>query len=296
MVIFMSRNPITIKQKKKMHLIIVLIILIGIPLFFLWQNNDIVITNISYKSSKIGKDFEGFKIAQISDLHNKEFGKNQRRLIKNLKSINPDIIVITGDIIDAKRTNIQIAMEFVDEALDIAPMYYVSGNHEVWSGQYEELLDQLEDKGVVLLEDKKVKITKGGEHFNLIGISDPDLSSSYLEFDQSYAVKETLSSLIDDNDKNILNILLSHRPELIDAYANCNVDLAFTGHAHGGQFRIPYIMGLYAPNQGVFPKYTSGAYKKASTTMIVSRGLGNSVFPIRIFNRPEIVVVTMYAK
>ncbi len=282
-----------LKSKKYKVFFTLMISIIGIILFCFWQNNDIVITNIIYSNVKISDAFNDYKIVQISDLHNKEFGSKQKRLLEKLRKTQPNMIVITGDLIDSKDTNLDIAMEFINDAVEIAPVYYVSGNHEAWSGIYDEFKQDLLESGVSVLDNSKTKILMGESNFQLLGISDPAFFlSDYLDDSNQYKVGEKLKSLVDDNSSS-LKILLSHRPELIDIYAENNIDLVFTGHAHGGQFRIPFIGGLAAPDQGLFPKYTSGIYHKGNTTEIVSRGLGNSVIPVRIFNRPEIIVVTL---
>ena len=148
--------------------------------------------------------------------------------------------------------------------------------------------------GVQILDHNKVKLIKGKGKIEILGVSDPDfLTSDYMDGTDSSKMKEHLKGLSDDS---VFQILLSHRPELFDLYAKENIDLIFSGHAHGGQFRIPFIGGLVAPDQGLFPKYTSGVYTQNQSTMIVSRGLGNSIIPIRIFNRPEIAAVTLQSK
>ena len=247
--------------------------------FCYWQNNSLVVTNIEYANKKIPQAFNNFKILQISDLHNKEFGDNQSYLVQHTKEISPDIIVITGDLIDGSRTNIDIAIEYVKQAKDIAPTYFVAGNHEEYSKVYNELKKRLEELGVIILDDKRQVIKKHGEKITLLGLKDGT----------SFA--NEIKSLKNKDDK--FTILLSHRPEYFNDYSKDNIDLVFSGHAHGGQFRIPFIGGLYAPGQGLFPKYTSGIYEKNNTSMVVSRGLGNSGFPLRLFNRPELVVVTL---
>ena len=263
-----------------------IVIVLVFIVFCLWQNNDIVSTNITYKSSKIPASFDGYTIVQISDLHNKLFGNRQALLLKKIEKAKPDIIVITGDLIDSNHTDINIAMELVKGAVKMAPVYYVSGNHEAWSGVYSELKLRLIDAGVILLDDKKLLIKENGTYIDLIGLSDPSFTSG------GNLVGERLEDLV-ESDEQSFKILLSHRPELLEIYASNNIDLVFAGHAHGGQFRIPFIGGLIAPNQGFFPKYTSGTYTMNHTTLVVSRGLGNSVIPIRIFNRPEIIIATL---
>ncbi|GAA0684022.1 hypothetical protein SAMN04487885_108136 [Clostridium cadaveris] len=264
---------------------------IVVAIFCFWQNNSIVISNYTHRSRKIPSAFHGYKILHISDLHNKMFGKNQDYLIKKIKASSPDIIVITGDLIDRRRFDLDTAMCFINKAVDIAPIYYVSGNHEAWSGKYDQIKQSLKDAGVLILDDTSLELLKGENSIQLLGLSDPDfLTSNYLDGTNTKKLELQLKQW--SNDINY-KILLSHRPELFSLYIENNIDLIFSGHAHGGQIRLPFLGGLIAPDQGFFPKYTSGPYKNGNTTMFVSRGLGNSIFPFRVFNRPEIVVVTL---
>lgn len=259
-------------------------------LFFYWQNNDIVITKSVYSASGVPKAFDGFKILQISDLHNKEFGKNQSELMKYTKKLQPDIIVVTGDLIDSHRTDIAVSMEYISQAVKLAPVYYVTGNHEKRSELYTTLEKQLLNAGVNLLDNRSILLERNQEEIALAGMGDPYLLPR--EYGRDAILEDILSSVSSEVPAGF-KILLSHRPELIDLYAKHGFDLVFSGHAHGGQFRLPGLGGVIAPDQGLFPKYTSGVIKKNQTSMYVSRGLGNSVIPVRIFNRPELVVVTL---
>lgn len=268
------------------------IIIIGLYAFLKWQNDSIVISEMVFKNDSVTESFDGYKILHISDLHNKEFGSKQNRLLSKIEMTNPDIIVITGDLIDSNHTDIDIAMELIHGAIDIAPIYYVSGNHEFSSGLYSDLKSKMENVGVVVLEDQKIEVFHGNESIDIIGLSDPLFSGSdSLEYGDDIEIKNLLNTLSEGNTN--LKILLSHRTELFDLYSDSNVDLAFTGHAHGGQFRLPFIGGLYAPGQGFFPELTEGIHTKNNVSMIISRGLGNSIVPVRIFNRPELVIVTL---
>lgn len=260
-----------------------------LAVFFYWQNNDITVTNVEFKSEKVTDGFEGYKILQISDLHNKRFGKNQKRLIKFTQEISPDVIVVTGDIIDSRRTNVKKALEYIDRAVKIAPVYFVPGNHESRVEEYLQLKEGLIKAGVNVLDNKNKKIFINDESISLIGIEDLDF------FDiknTKHNYEKVLKNLVDESNAN-LKILLSHRPEFLDIYADLNLDLVFSGHAHGGQIRLPFTDGLFAPGQGFLPKHTSGVHKQHNTSMIVSRGLGNSLFPFRVFNRPELVVTEL---
>lgn len=271
--------------KNKLFIISVLVLLLII--FFIWQNNHIVTSKIEYKNSKIPKDFNGFRIVHISDLHNKRFGKEQNTLLKKIDLSKPDIIVITGDLIDRRKYNLDISMDFIKGAIEIAPIYYVPGNHEAWSGKYDIIKKELSSVGVIVLDDEKREIIKGDSKIDIIGLKDPAFdTSTYMDGANVVNLESHLKNL---SHKDNFQILLSHRPEVFSVYEREGIDLSFTGHAHGGQFRFPFIGGFVAPDQGLFPKYTSGSHKLGESTMIVSRGLGNSIIPIRIFNRPEII-------
>ena len=268
--------------KKYKKIIVILLIIIGIIFFCYLNNNIIVVTDIEYKNSKIPVSFNGYRIVQISDLHNKEFGKNQKELLNKIRNLNPDIIVITGDIVDMKKYDLDIALYFVKGAVDISDVYYVSGNHEA-SLDYKKIKNELIDEGVIVLDNDIITIKNSDDEIDIIGVSDPN-------FGGVINLENTIKGYKKDNR---FQILLSHRPELFDLYCDLNMDLVMSGHAHGGQFRLPFVGGVVAPNQGIFPSYTSGIHTKENTSMIVSRGLGNSIIPVRVFNLPEIVLVTL---
>lgn len=260
-------------------------------LFCFWQNNSIVLTKSTYGNPNIPKEFDGFVIAQISDLHNKEFGTGQKKLLQKLQSISPDLIVVTGDLVDSRRYCLAPALQFADGAVQIAPVYYVPGNHEARLTQFPEIKRSLIRAGVHVLENEKEDIFVGDSCIPLLGVRDPAFARSGSVPQNKPAELEKI--LAQWSLQNPFQILLSHRPERFSLYAENRMDLVFTGHAHGGQIRLPFTGGLFAPNQGFFPRYTSGSYTRGKTTMYVSRGMGNGLFPVRVFNRPEIVVVTL---
>lgn len=261
-----------------------LIIIILIP-FCLYQNKHLVITTYTYESEKLGADLDGYRIVQISDLHNAEFGKENKKLLETIRSCSPDIIVITGDLVDSNHTNVERAVTFVKEAVKIAPVYYVTGNHEYWldPSENEQMMQGILAAGACDLDDEAVRIEKGDSSFMLAGLDDQHLSD------------ETLKNLLQEQ-KNELSIVLAHEPQYLQNYANAGADLVLTGHAHGGQIRLPFVGGIVAPDQGFLPEYTSGKYNRADTEMIVSRGLGNSIIPVRLFNYPEVVCVELRCK
>lgn len=275
------------KMRKIPHkkiLILILIIIILIP-FCLYQNKHLVITTYTYESEKLGADLDGYRIVQISDLHNAEFGKENKKLLETIRSCSPDIIVITGDLVDSNHTNVERAVAFVKEAVKIAPVYYVTGNHEYWLdlSENEQMMQGILAAGAYDLDDAAVRIEKGDSSFMLAGLDDQHLSD------------ETLKNLLQEQ-KNELSIVLAHEPQYLQNYANAGADLVLTGHAHGGQIRLPFVGGIVAPDQGFLPEYTSGKYNRADTEMIVSRGLGNSIIPVRLFNYPEVVCVELRCK
>ena len=279
------------KPNKKTVLIVSVLVILCLGIWTLWGNIALEVNEYEIVSDGIPEAFAGFRIAQVSDLHNKDFGEGYGQLLTLLSEINPDIIVVTGDLIDSRQTDLDIALEFAWQAGKIARVYYVSGNHEARVPEYEDLKTGLVKAGVVILENQKVQITREGESITLMGIDDPSFQEDYLFGDSESVARQAIEDL--QNESDGYTILLSHRPELFDLYVETGMDLVFSGHAHGGQFRLPFVGGLVAPNQGFFPKYDAGQFAGENTTMIVSRGVGNSIIPIRFNNRPEIVLVTL---
>lgn len=275
-----------------MKIFIALFILSILVPFLFWQNNNIDITRFNYINNKIPDKLSGMKIVHVSDLHNKNF---HGKLSKRIKRINPDFIFITGDLIDRRKTNVAMAVKFVNEIVTIAPVYYVSGNHEQLSENYKELKKELDNLHVIIIDNFYTKINIEGSEIGLLGIADPAINQNEktysIENNEAY-MRNTLHELT-HYIKTDFNMLLSHRPEHFEIYKEFNVDLVFSGHAHGGQIRIPFLGGILSPNQGFFPKYSEGMHREGVTSMVVSRGLGNSLFPFRIFNQPELIVVTL---
>ena len=248
-------------------------------------NNRLEVTEYTYESNQLAYAFDGFRIVHLSDLHNKEFPKDNASLLRAIRDQHPDIIVMTGDMIDASNhTNIDAALHSMKQISEIAPCYYVTGNHERYlsKDKLEPFLEQIAEYGITFLNNETAEIAApNGQTFAMIGMDDNSLQANILK------------TLADETDKKF-QLLLAHEPQLLEnSYAPAGVDLVLSGHAHGGQFRIPFLhKGLIAPDQGFFPKYSQGSFRSGDTTMIVSRGLGNSAFPLRLFNHPEVVSIT----
>lgn len=245
----------------------------GAIIFFWWfSNSKFSVTEYEVESPKINLPF---RIVHLSDLHAKRFGAKNKRLVAAVKKARPDIIVFTGDIIHLyRKPGEEAAIELVEQLSCVAPFYYVSGNHEMRYKNYREFSVKLADAGAVILENEYV-MTHG---VALVGLGCANLKNNKIfeitpEFD-------------------CFKILLAHEPQYLTRYARAGYDLVLSGHAHGGQWRMPFTgQGVYAPGQGLLPDLTSGEHICGSTLMIISRGLGNSEFPLRIFNRPEVLVI-----
>jgi predicted MPP superfamily phosphohydrolase len=265
--------------KKLVKILLFIAFLIG---FFYVNNNWLTVSNHTIQSSEIPTSFDGYRIVQVSDLHDATFGENQQRLVNKIQQTKPDLIVITGDIIDSNRYNLQNSLNLIDQIVKIADVYYVTGNHEVATNDVDRIKEELTTRGVRVLANETLNLERGGEAISLTGIEDPLMG-------------EIASKMISDSHvpSDAFTVLLAHRPEDFQAYVDAGIDVTFSGHAHGGQFRIPGMGGLVAPGQGYFPTYTAGIHEQGESKLVVSRGLGNSIIPIRLFNLPEIVVVTL---
>lgn len=282
----MKQNLAVSRKVKNISIFFFLIILLSVC-WIIHENQHIQVNEIAIKCENLPEDFSGYKIAHISDLHNAEFGDNNEQLLSLVKDVSPDIIVITGDIIDSRQTNVQVARDFINCASEIAPVYYVTGNHEARVSE-ENRIDSVElNDNITILHNQDLVLSKYESVIQIIGVDDPD----YMGMDNSAEYMN--DELQKYRNNGYFKILLSHRPELFDVYVENGIDIVFSGHAHGGQFRLPLVGGLFAPHQGLFPKYDAGLYTENNTNLVVSRGLGNSIFPFRVNNPPEIIIVTL---
>ena len=179
----------------------------------------------------------------------------------------------------------------IEELNKIAPIYFVTGNHEAWSDHYDTLKESLLNQSVNILDNEAIVLQRNGEELLLLGLKD---SAFATEDEHSLAIEARVQELSGQFDG--FKLLLAHRPELFESYVRNDLNLVLSGHAHGGQFRLPFIGGLIAPDQGLFPEYTSEVYEKNKTKMVVSRGLGNSIIPLRFNNRPELIFIQLTNK
>ncbi len=284
------------------------ILLIVSVLTILAFDSRLLIRRYTVETEKITNPI---RIALVTDLHSCKYGEGQSELIEAVDRQQPDMVVLVGDIFDDVKEDTNTE-RFLAGIAGQYPCYYVTGNHECWSGKYrfDRQMAILEKYNIPVLAGTVETLTVNGEILNLCGVSDPDVyrvnydpAGNPEEYIQAQTQKESAFTgqlaLVSETapDENY-TILLSHRPEYYETYTAYDFDLVLCGHAHGGQWRIPLLLnGLYAPNQGIFPKYAGGRYGTETMTMIVSRGLARETTRVpRIFNRPELVIVELVQK
>lgn len=266
-----------------------LIILILLIIFLYLQNNIIDITNYNIKSTECGK----LRIVQLSDLHSKPFAK----VLKTTKELNPDIICITGDYINDKCKNKKKMLNYGKELVKTAKVYYITGNHERRLDNFDELMQELSDTGFIVLLNRMSVYNDKGFDVNILGLDENQADfKDYKARRNGTFVYKDMSPYFNELQKNGgFKIVLSHFPENFEKikemnYSQYNFDIQLSGHAHGGQFCLPFIGPVFSPGQGLFPKYAKGSFGERPK-LIVSRGLGNAEFPFRLFNHPEINVI-----
>ena len=264
--------------------------LAGLLLYLIGVNKRPRTSFYRIKDQDLPQAFDGLKILQISDFHNELYGPNQAHIKKEIDRLDFDMIFITGDFVDRRKLDIKQALDFIDMIAIRGPIFYVNGNHERGIGKnYQVLKKGLEKRGVIVLENQVYSWEKNGARLDIAGLIDP---REYVgtKKDKSLDEDGKVDGFIKGLDLKNYCLMLAHRPEKFEVYVANNIDLIFTGHAHGGQARFLGLAG-YAPDQGVFPSYSKGIYRKKKSQMVVSRGLGNSRVPLRVFNRPELLVI-----
>ena len=297
-------------KKKKFSITVPVFICVWllICIFSIYQNFHLVVTYYGYSlgesrvvkngsegnaesDSDTGSSDTALRIVQISDLHNQFFGYKEKSLLGRIQKLNPDIIVVTGDVVDFTHTNYTLAEDFFEGAVKIAPTYYITGNHEehLKGDRLNEFITEIQKMGVTFLDDKTVQINDGKCNITLAGVAEESLNDLLEDKDIFAANSDNTSETSSDNAS--VKILLAHEPEHFEAFSKTGADIVMTGHVHGGQIIIPGKGGLLSPDFKFFPKHYEGFYACDDTDIIISRGLGNSVVPVRINNYPEIVVL-----
>lgn len=277
-------------MKKKLAVsLCILAAVAGLSAYIYMGNTKLDVDEYVISSDMLPAGFDSYRIVQLSDLHNADPDSFRNGFFDSIRSCKPDIIVLTGDAVTSYPPSCGNVTDMLGELTDIADVYFVSGNHEAREPeQYARLLDAFDKYSVRVLDNESVTLESNGDGINLIGIADPIFFGDMDK--RRKIIADKMASLTEDG---MYNIMLFHHPEYIDEIAASGAQLAFCGHAHGGQFILPFIGGLIAPGQGFFPKYTEGVYTEGETQMVVSRGIGRSAFPFRVNNNPEIVCVIL---
>ena len=273
-----------------MWIAVLLALAAGGALWFQWQCWGLQTTRAQVGLPGLPQGFDGFKIVHLSDLHGHEYGEGNRELLDRVRAEAPDLIVITGDLIDQKE---QLAMvpALARGLAAIAPVYYVTGNHE-WalrSGTVKELKNLLGQCGVTALSNQAELLERNGARIVLAGVDDPN---GYAD----QTTPEELYAWIQGEAPGLFTLLMAHRNDHFGQYANAGYDFVMSGHGHGGIVHLPFVGGLMGTDRRFFPPWTAGVYRLGNSTLFVSRGLGNNTVPFqgfRVFNRPEVAVVTL---
>lgn len=257
-----------------MDIIIVLLIL-GLIYWFVRRENNRLVVSRYYVSADVAK---AMSIVQLSDLHCKRFGANNEKLMETIRPLAPDLIVITGDIIHKWDEKAASYVDVVAQLQKIAPVYAIPGNHETGIDEWPMLRDLMRKAGIRVIENDVALFSKAGQRISVLGLNE----AAEPDTERLFAKLKAMGGF---------RLVLSHYPTTFEGYCKHDFELQLSGHTHGGQWRLPLIGGLYSPDQGIFPHYDAGIFEENGRVMVVSRGLGNSEFPLRLFNYPEIVYI-----
>lgn len=280
------------KRRKKRRWLIAAGVIIFLLLLFIWLMYDssanLQVSRYEAASEKLPESFDGFTIVQLSDLHGAQFGSDGTALAEKVRELEPDMIALTGDFV-TDEGDLDAVRQLVSELSEICPVYFVSGNHEFGSGLAQKVRQIMTDAGVKYLSNEFVSIDRGENSIILGGVEDPLAYADMID-------PPELARRMNEADPAAFKVLLGHRNYWMEEYPDLPVDLILSGHAHGGLVRIPGVGGVIGTDRSLFPDYDAGEYDNGAYTLIVSRGLGNSVPVPRLLNRPEIVVVTLRTK
>lgn len=293
------------KKNRKIYYIITFT-LIFLLLFFYWQNHTLQITRYELTYDNLPKSFDGYRIVQISDMHGKTFGMENIGLANKIKSLKPDVLLITGDMMSSTINDEGAFFEFLDHFDKACQIYMCLGNHEQIARQltnngkdndrYSNFINNIEDKGVILLNNEKITIKSGSDNITISGLTLELYHYSRRDiepYDEDMSLKEYYIEEVLGKPPKEFNILLAHNPAYFKEYVSWGADLILSGHIHGGIIRIPFLGGLFSPEKIFFPEYDAGLFESNESNMIVNRGLGYSKVHIRLFNRPEISLVEL---
>jgi len=285
----MTKRHYRRRRRNRLRTLFLLFFLIAAgAVFFHWSNHSLQTEEFTFVSDRLPEGFDGCRIVQLSDLHGAEFGKDNEELISAVKAAQPDYIILTGDLLDRFRETPQSYAAALCAALaDIAPTYFITGNHEWALRNVPQLKRAISEAGTTVLSNEYVTLERGGDTIVLAGIDDPN----------GYADQKTPEELAGElysEHSDPFWLLMAHRNNYFEKeYRFLGADLTFAGHAHGGMIRLPFTDGLISVERTLFPSYTAGFYEIGGARLFVSRGLGNSGPSFRLFNRPQVAIVIL---
>lgn len=278
--------------------------------FFYTQSNWIFTTNYTVSSKKIPKEFNGYKILQLSDLHSMQFGKDNIRLIKKIDKIKPDIIAVTGDVLNSQNDDGRVFLSLAERLAKKYTIYYIVGNHEQIVKNrcikkkltfFNDYMEKLKSFGIIIVDDSSDRILKKGACIDIYGLDIPlkyykGKNSASYEGEKEFSVEE-IKDAVGECESGTFSILLAHDPKYFSLYDAWGADLTLSGHVHGGVIWLPFVGGLLSPEQSFFPEYDKGRFERNGKVMIVNAGLGNSIVKIpRFLVPPELSVITLKSK
>ncbi len=271
---------------KKIRRLLALLALFALAAGFVyWQNFTLQVEPVELFFESLPPQFDGLRVAELSDLHGRSFGKNNVRLLRTLQKARPDMICICGDLFD-EMTDLTMLEPLLTGLTDIAPVYYVTGNHEWQVKNLREILQKMRAWGVTVLENEGRVLSRGGAEMVVAGVHDP--CGPYDMKTPAALVRELRSAQGND-----FILMLSHRNDELAMWSQLGVQLVLSGHCHGGVVRLPFVGGVFGTRRELFPEYDAGVYRQDGTTLFVSRGLGYTNVHFRLFNRPHVPIMIL---
>ena len=283
----MAKHPRKRRPRGRRILILLLLALLCAG-FFRWSNHSLQVERLTFSSPRLPEGFDGCTVVVLADLHGAVFGADNQRLLETVSNQAPDVILLAGDLLDRFReTPHSYAVDLGQRLAAIAPTYFVTGNHEWALPDVPALKEALTEAGVTVLDNRFVTLERGGDQILLAGVDDPN---GYADQKTPEELAEEVHAAWGDG----FWLLLAHRNNLFaPRYSRLGADLVISGHGHGGMIRLPFTDGLISVERTLFPSYTAGFYEENGSTAFISRGLGNSGPSFRLFNRPEVAVLTL---
>lgn len=276
-----------LKRSLKIALTVTLTLCV-LTCFLFWENCVIQTEEVAVVCPALPESFDGLRIAELADLHGRQFGEKNSRLLARLRAAEPDLICIDGDLFD-ENSDLSVLEPLLRGLCDIAPTYYVTGNHEWQLPRLKDILHTMESYGVCVLQNEYEVLERDGARLILAGVHDP-----CGPYDQKTPAELVAEIRRREGEESCI-VMLAHRNDTLPMWASLGVELVLTGHCHGGIVRLPFLGGIFGSNRTLLPEYDAGLYRQADTALYVSRGLGYSQTHFRLFNRPHLPILTLHS-